>query len=103
MRRRLLGAVGKELATLHRCAVPPFLQPAQQEPWLGHMLKQARYNLQHYDVVGSTQLLEPLEQHQLPPVSPTLIHGDFALDNALILNGAVSGLVDWAWGAAGDP
>jgi aminoglycoside phosphotransferase (APT) family kinase protein len=44
-----------------------------------------------------------LERQSPPAVSPRLIHGDFALDNVLIRDGAVSGIVDWAWGAVGDP
>src|SRR5207248_5153726 len=70
---------------------------------LDSMLKQARYNLQHYEVDGDAQLLRQLERHRPPMVPPTLIHGDFTVDNVLIADGKVSGIVDWAGGAFGDP
>jgi aminoglycoside phosphotransferase (APT) family kinase protein len=97
-----LHAVGKALAALHRSAIPSALHAEGAEPWLESMLKQARYNLQHYDVYGSAEVLEHLERNRPQPLSPALIHGDFALDNILVLDGEVSGIVDWAWGAAGD-
>lgn len=34
---------------------------------------------------------------------PTLIHGDLNLENVLVSNGAVTGLIDWSGGDLGDP
>src|SRR5205807_10669213 len=55
------------------------------------------------EVEGSGALLEQLERQRPQMVQPTLIHGDFAMDNVLLVEGKVSGIVDWAWGAWGDP
>jgi aminoglycoside phosphotransferase (APT) family kinase protein len=33
----------------------------------------------------------------------TLIHGDFTVDNTLISDGNVSGIIDWSGGTVGDP
>lgn len=102
-RRLMLYAVGQALASLHHVPVPLSLIAEKPEPWLDSMLMQARYHLQHYEVDGSAELLEQLERHRPQEVQPTLIHGDFTVDNVLILNGDVSGIVDWAGGAYGDP
>ena len=103
VKRRMLFAFGQALARLHRLPVPPELCSERQEPWLDHMLRQARYQLLHYEVDGSAELLEQLERQRLQLVRPTLIHGDFTVDNVLIADGKVSGIIDWAWGAWGDP
>ena len=103
MKQRILYAVGQALAKLHSYSVPSALLVESQEPWLDRMLKQAQYNLQHYEVDGDAQLLKQLERQRPPMVQPTLIHGDFTVDNVLIVEGKVTGIVDWAWGAVGDP
>ncbi|HLG64476.1 MAG TPA: aminoglycoside phosphotransferase family protein [Ktedonosporobacter sp.] len=103
VKRQILYAVGQALAKLHSLPVPPSLLAESQEPWLDRMLKQAQFNLQHYEVDGDAQLLQQLERQRPSMVPPTLIHGDFAVDNVLIADGKVSGIIDWAWGAVGDP
>ncbi|HZR44920.1 MAG TPA: phosphotransferase [Ktedonobacteraceae bacterium] len=102
-KRQMLFAVGQVLAKLHSLAVPTALCAERGKAWLDSMLKQARYNLEHYEVEGSAELLEQLETQRPRMVQPTLIHGDFAIDNVLIVDREVSGIVDWAWGAWGDP
>lgn len=37
------------------------------------------------------------------PIAPTLIHGDFTIDNVLVHDGKISGVIDWSGGAFGDP
>ena len=32
-----------------------------------------------------------------------LIHGDFTIDNVLVFNGEITGIIDWSGGAYGDP
>lgn len=102
-KRQMLRAVGQTLAVLHHQPVPAALRHASQEPWLDALLKQARYNLQHYKTDGNAALLDFLERHRPASVAPALIHGDFTVDNVLLLDGKVSGIIDWALGAYGDP
>lgn len=33
----------------------------------------------------------------------TFIHGDFTIDNVLVSNAVVTGIIDWAGGVYGDP
>ena len=102
-KRQMLFAVGQVLARLHRFPVPTALCVERKEAWLDSMLKQARYNLEHYEVEGSAELLERLARQRPRMVQPTLIHGDFTVDNVLIVDREVSGIVDWTLGGWGDP
>lgn len=100
-RRRLLFAFGEALATIHAEPVPDEL--ASEEPWLDRMLRLAEVYLQKYEVDGDETLLARLKRERPEPVAPCLIHGDYTLDNVLIDDGRVSGIIDWCWGAEGDP
>jgi aminoglycoside phosphotransferase (APT) family kinase protein len=102
-KRRMLHTVGQTLAVLHQQPVPAALRHASQGSWLACMLKRARYHWQHYKTDGNAGLLAHLEKHRPAPVPPALIHGDFTVDNVLLLDGKVSGIIDWALGAYGDP
>jgi aminoglycoside phosphotransferase (APT) family kinase protein len=44
-----------------------------------------------------------MRSNQPDPVAPTLIHGDYTIDNVLVEGATVTGIVDWSAGAAGDP
>ncbi len=102
VRAHLLRTLGKTLAAIHAMPVPPEL--AQDErAWLDRMLDLAGYNLTHYQVDGSPELLEHLRRERPAPLPSTLIHGDFTLDNVLIADDEVSGIIDWSGGACGDP
>jgi aminoglycoside phosphotransferase (APT) family kinase protein len=67
------------------------------------MLDEAADNLARFPVDGNPALLDWLRQHRPPPVLQTLIHGDFTLDNVLVQDGQVTGIIDWSKGALGDP
>lgn len=101
--QRMLRSFGNVLAQLHHLSVPRALQSEEHESWLDSMLKQARYNLLHHEVDGDAKLLAQLERERPQPVPQMLIHGDFTVDNVLIVDGEVSGIVDWAQSALGDP
>ncbi|HEY7359080.1 MAG TPA: phosphotransferase [Ktedonobacterales bacterium] len=101
-RRGLLRAFGHSLARIHRAAVPTELQ-GETRPWLDRMLERAEYALRHYPIDGDAALLEALKRQRPPPVPPVLIHGDFTIDNVLVLAGDVTGVIDWAGGEPGDP
>jgi aminoglycoside phosphotransferase (APT) family kinase protein len=102
VRHDLLAAFGHLLAQVHRCPPPPELVTSDQ-PWLDGMLQRAGQYLQCYPVDGTPALLAQLERRRPPPVPATLIHGDYMLDNVLVVQQAITGLVDWAGGAVGDP
>jgi aminoglycoside phosphotransferase (APT) family kinase protein len=102
VRRRLFRGFGEVLGSIHRCSPPPILATLDQ-PWLDSMLRRAADYLQHYPVDGTPALLRGLEQHRPQPITPTLIHGDYMLDNVLVTDGSISGVIDWAGGAVGDP
>ncbi|HEU5370314.1 MAG TPA: phosphotransferase [Ktedonobacterales bacterium] len=102
VREHLLRAFGHILASIHRAAIPAALH-SETQPWLDHMLERAEYALRHYPVDGDAALLEALKRQRPQPVPPVLIHGDFTVDNVLVLAGSVTGVIDWAGGGPGDP
>lgn len=93
---------GKTLANIHAAPVPPELETG--EPWLEIVLKQAEYNLTHYQVDGTPELLERIKKNKPEPVRQTFIHGDFTIDNVLVKkDGQIAAIIDWSSGAHGDP
>lgn len=102
-RRELIYQYGAVLSQIHACPVPEDLGPGDEGPWLERMLAEARYNLEHFPVDGTQELLVALTAKKPPPITPTLIHGDFTLDNVLVLDGRITGVVDWSGGGIGDP
>lgn len=96
VRLSVLRAFGNILAAIHRYPMPLELRSDR-------VLEQAEYNFLHYSVEGSAELLEHLKQHRPLPIPPTLIHGDFTVDNVLIAEGKVTGIIDWVGGGMGDP
>jgi aminoglycoside phosphotransferase (APT) family kinase protein len=101
-RQNLLRAFGNTLATIHWAGIPVELC-GDTRPWLDRMLERAQHALLHYPVEGSAAVLEELQQHRPDPVPPVLIHGDFTVENVLIWEGRVTGVIDWAGGGPGDP
>jgi aminoglycoside phosphotransferase (APT) family kinase protein len=101
-RSHLLRAFGQVLAAIHATPVPPDLTQ-DDRPWLDRALDMAAYNLAHYHVDGSAELLERLQRDRPADVPAALIHGDFTLDNVLVAGNAVSGVIDWSGGGRGDP
>ena len=98
----LLRDFGQTLARIHAPAVPAGV-PRPQPTWLDAMLDEAAENLEHFSVDGTPELLAHLRQTRPQPVSPTLIHGDYTIDNVMVADGRVCGVIDWSGGAMGDP
>jgi len=96
VRWSILHAFGSVLATIHGY---PVLSDLRSD----RVLECAQYNFLHYTTKGNAELLEQLRQHRPLPIPSTLIHGDFTVDNVLILGGQVSGIIDWSGGGIGDP
>jgi len=59
--------------------------------------------MMHHRVDGTAELLRRLIEDRPAPAPSTLIHGDFTLDNTLVADGRITGVIDWAGGGAGDP
>ena len=95
-RWNMLHAFGNALAAIHSYPVPAELQSDRT-------LEKAQYNFLHYTTEGSAGLLEQLKLRRPAPIPSTLIHGDFTVDNVLISEGKVTGIIDWAGGGRGDP
>ena len=101
-RANLLYAFGSALNAIHR-TIPPVALPRYNAGWLEYMLEEAGENLEHFNVDGSPQLLARLRQTRPEAVTESLIHGDYTIDNVLVDGDVVTGVIDWAGGAVGDP
>jgi aminoglycoside phosphotransferase (APT) family kinase protein len=99
---RALRNFGQTVAQLHALDVPPELDSGSA-PWLETMLEQAEANLALGLGEGDRAQLEELKHKRPAPVMPTFIHGDLFLDNVLSDGVEITGLIDWAFGALGDP
>jgi aminoglycoside phosphotransferase (APT) family kinase protein len=95
----LLRRLGELLRQLHATPVPLALRA--ESPWIDRVLAQARANLSWCD--GTPALLEDLRRRRPAAGEEALIHGDLALDNALVGSGDVMSLIDWSSGTQGDP
>ncbi|KPB03266.1 phosphotransferase family protein [Bacillus sp. CHD6a] len=100
-REELLMNFGKVVSEIHATPCPNSLK--YEGIWLDDMLIQAVYNLQNYEVDGSEDLLEQIKENRPGKTKQTLIHGDLTIDNVLVHNGEVTGIIDWSGGAFGDP
>jgi aminoglycoside phosphotransferase (APT) family kinase protein len=100
-RQEIIYQFGKVLFRIHSTPCPTELYTSST--WIEEMLNKAEYNLNHYGVDGTRELLESIKTNKPKPVKQTLIHGDFTIDNVLVKNGKITGIIDWSGGAFGDP
>ncbi|WP_107838869.1 phosphotransferase family protein [Metasolibacillus meyeri] len=100
-RQEILFNFGQILHQIHATPCPNELMA--QQPWLPKMLEQAQYNLENYEVDGTKELLEKIQVNKPSSIKQTLIHGDFTVDNVLVENGVITGVIDWSGGIFGDP
>jgi aminoglycoside phosphotransferase (APT) family kinase protein len=101
-RNRLLHGLGAMVAQLHAHPVPPVLAETPEQ-WLDSMLGLAEACLRIGQWDGNRAHLDALKQRRFVPTQPKLIHGDLFLDNVLTDGEAITGIIDWAFCAAGDP
>ncbi|MEV5027761.1 phosphotransferase family protein [Paenibacillus sp. LPE1-1-1.1] len=92
---------GVVLAEIHSTPCPKEI--TWNSDWLEEMLRRAEFNLKHYSVDGTPELMEELKTNKPAPVKNTLIHGDFTIDNVIFHDGKVTSVIDWSGGAFGDP
>ena len=100
-RKELIFNFGKILSQIHSTPCPAEL--IHEISWIEDMLFKAEYNLKHYQVDGTAELLKNIKKNKPNEYKQTLIHGDFTIDNVLVHNGIISGVIDWAGGTHGDP
>ncbi|WP_343223414.1 aminoglycoside phosphotransferase family protein [Paenibacillus solanacearum] len=100
-RQELIYKFGACLSAVHATPCPESL--VGNSDWLDNRLKQAEYNLAHYEMDGTAELLQWLKTNKPLPQHYTFIHGDFTIDNVLVAEGNISGIIDWSGGAFGDP
>lgn len=92
---------GAILSAIHATPCPEEMRG--ESLWLDDMLLRAEYNLRHYNVDGTAELWDSLNRNKPLTITNTLIHGDFTIDNVLVRNGNITGIIDWSGGALGDP
>lgn len=100
-RGELIYNFGKILSRIHSTPCPDGLK--DHGSWIDNILFKAECNLKHYKVDGTEELLNKIKLNKPNQFKQTLIHGDYTVDNVLIHNGMISGIIDWAGGAYGDP
>ncbi|MGN1402495.1 MAG: phosphotransferase family protein [Bacillus sp. (in: firmicutes)] len=100
-RQEMIYHFGKQLSRIHTTPCPKPLM--NKQPWLDRMLAQAAVNLEKYEVDGTITLLKHLKINKPDVPKQTLIHGDYTIDNVLISDGKMTGIIDWSGGVCGDP
>jgi len=98
-REKLYAAAGEAIRQLHQAPVATGL--ATPRPFVEHKLEAAERNLAWCD--GTPEKLESMRTRAPEPVPDRLVHADLNLDNLLVHDGKVTGFIDWAGGATGDP
>lgn len=100
-RHEMIYNFGAILAKIHSTPCPHEL--IGDSAWLDVMLQRAEFNLKHYSVDGTADLLEFLKTNKPSSIKNTLIHGDYTIDNVLVHDGKIAVIFDWSGGAYGDP
>lgn len=100
-KQEMIFNFGKILAKIHATSCPNGL--VNDIEWLDQMLIDAEVNLKNYEVDGTEDLLYKLKTNKPKNFQQTLIHGDFTIDNVLVKNGEIKGVIDWGGGRFGDP
>jgi aminoglycoside phosphotransferase len=101
-KEKAISNFGLCLRRIHECPCPIELIK-NDKPWIDTMLLKAEYNLTQYEVDGSEELLSRLKAVRPKPIENTLIHGDFTIDNVLVNECNIVGIIDWSGATYGDP
>ena len=101
MRHDLLRQFGTLLALIHVATPAPTLY--SQRLWLQRTLDEARANQLHGYAEPEAPPIDAVIA-TCPPATPeVLIHGDYTIDNVLVNDGKLTGVIDWGRGDIGDP
>lgn len=100
-RRQIIKSFADALRTIHQTPVQDALK--QDRPWVDRMLEEAEENLHRYETDGTPELLEQLKRERPVATKECLIHGDCTVDNVMVRDGSLAGIIDWSGGASGDP
>lgn len=100
-RRKVIRAFAEALRMIHQTPVPIALK--HDRPWIDRMLEEAEDNLNRYETDGSSELLEQLKRGRPVSAKECLIHGDCTVDNVMVKDGKLAGIIDWSGGTSGDP
>ncbi|MGM9920221.1 MAG: phosphotransferase family protein [Bhargavaea sp.] len=100
-RGKIINAFAEALRLIHQTPVPDVLKRGR--PWIDRMLEEAEDNLHRYETDGSPELLEQLKRERPVIEGECLIHGDCTVDNVMVKDGKLTGIIDWSGGTSGDP
>ncbi|SDD78829.1 Predicted kinase, aminoglycoside phosphotransferase (APT) family [Bhargavaea beijingensis] len=100
-RRQIIKTFAEALRMIHRTPVPAVLK--QDRPWIDRMLEEAEDHLRRYETDGTPELLEQLKRKRPVITEECLIHGDCTVDNVMVKDGRLTGIIDWSGGTSGDP
>ncbi|KZE37438.1 hypothetical protein AV656_12780 [Bhargavaea cecembensis] len=100
-RRKVIRAFAEALRMVHQTPVPSALK--QDHPWIDRMLEEAEDNLNRYETDGSPERLKQLKRERPEIPWECLIHGDCTVDNVMVKDGRLTGIIDWSGGTSGDP
>ncbi|MFD0048556.1 phosphotransferase family protein [Actinomycetes bacterium NPDC127524] len=101
IRHEIIFNFGRILSQIHSTPCPDELK--NEHRWLDLMLNEGEENIKFHKVEGTRKLLECLKENQPKDYKQTLIHGDFTIDNVMVSQGVITGVIDWGNGAYGDP
>lgn len=106
-RAPLMFSFGAALASIHATPSPPGMPVQTATEWLDAALKTGAMHLRDFHALYADpelpELLARLRRERPAPALATLIHGDFTTDNVLVIEGRITGIIDWSGGAVGDP
>ncbi|MDX9954504.1 MAG: phosphotransferase [Anaerolineae bacterium] len=106
-RAPLMFSFGATLASIHATPSPPGMLVQTATEWLDTALETGAMHLRDFRALYADpqlpDLLARLRRERPVPVPAALIHGDFTTDNVLVVEGRITGIIDWSGGAVGDP
>lgn len=95
----LYRQLGELTARVHASSIPTALKPDDPRRWFERVLERARNAPRRW----GQRIAARFDRDRDPDVPETLIHGDLTIDNVMVDQGALSGILDWGGAGPGDP